>query len=377
MPVELREVRTNKDLKKFVKFPHKLYKNHKYWVPPIIKSDIDSLRRDKNPAFDHCEAKYVLAYKDGKLAGRIAGIINYRFIEKWKKKNARFCWMDYIDDKEVSGALLKDIEDWAISKGMNSITGPLGFVSTFDPRGVLCEGFDELPTISSVYNYEYYPEHLEYHGLKKEADYVEYEVRAPDSIPEKATKINDLIMRRYKLKILKVKSTKEMLPYGKQLFEVLNAAFSPLFGFIPLTDKQIDNISKKYFSFIKPEYTTAVMNDKNELIGFQVSMPSLSYAFQKAKGRLFPFGFLHITKAMKKPERIDILIVGVHPDYQNKGVNAIFMTDLTQLCIKKGIIWAESNGELEENEKVQNFWRYYDARQHKRTRIYCKALSGE
>lgn len=375
MSVELREVRSNKDLKKFVLFPHSLYKNHKYWIPPLIKSEMNTLRQDKNPAFDHCEAKYVLAYKNGKLVGRIAGIINRRFIEKWKKKNARFCWIDFIDDMEVSGALLNNIEQWALSMGMESITGPLGFVSSMDPRGILCEGFNEMPTISSVYNFEYYPKHFEAHGFNKETDYVEYEVKAPASIPEKAIKIRNLIIKRYKLKLLEVKKTKDMLPYGTQLFEVLNAAFEPLFGFVPLTDKQIGHFVKQYFSFIKPEYTTAVLDENDRLVGFQISMPSLSLAFQKAKGRLFPFGIFHIARAMKKPDRIDILLVGVHPEYQNKGVNSIFMTDLTQFCINKGIIWAESNGELEENEKVQNFWRYYDARQHKRTRIYFKHLS--
>jgi ribosomal protein S18 acetylase RimI-like enzyme len=375
MSIELREVKNNKDLKKFVLFPYSLYKNHKYWVPPLIKGELNSLRKDKNPAFDHCEAKYVLAYKNGKIVGRIAGIINYRFIEKWGKKNARFCWMDFIDDLEVSGALLNNIEQWAVSKGMESITGPLGFVSSMDPRGTLYEGFNEMPTISSVYNYEYYPKHFETHGFKKETDYVEYEVKAPSEIPEKATKICNLIIKRYKLKKLEVKSTKEMLPYGKQVFDVLNAAFEPLFGFVPLTDKQIDYFTKKYFSFVKPEYTTAVLDENDKLVGFQISIPSLSHAFQKAKGKLFPFGFFHIAKAMKKPDRIDILLVGVHPEYQNKGVNSIFMTDLTQFCIDKGIVWAESNGELEENEKVQNFWRYYDARLHKRTRIYFKTLA--
>ncbi|MFC2118729.1 hypothetical protein ACFLTI_02925 [Bacteroidota bacterium] len=375
MSVELREVKNNKDLKKFVLFPYSLYKNHKYWIPPLIKAEINTLRRDKNPAFDHCEAKYVLAYKNGKLVGRIAGIINYRFIEKWDKKIARFCWMDFIDDLEVSESLLKDIEQWALSKGMESMTGPIGFVSSFDPRGVLCEGFNEMPTISSVYNFEYYPKHFETHGFKKDYDYVEYEVKAPASIPEKAIKIRDIIIKRYKLKVLEAKTMKELMPYVGQIFEVLNAAFEPLFGFIPLTDKQIDYFVKRYSALIRPEYTTAVLDENDRLVGFQISNPSLSHAFQKAKGKLFPFGFRHITRAMKKPDRIDILIVGVHPDYQNKGVNALFMTDLTLFCINNNIIWAESNGELEENEKVQNFWRYYDARQHKRTRIYCKSLS--
>ena len=374
MSLELKEVKNPKDLKKFVLFPFSLYKDNDTWIPPLIKGELETLNPDKNPAFEHCEAKYVLAYKDGKIAGRIAGIVNSRFIKYWKKKWARFCWLDFIDDKEVSKALFQDIEDWARSKGMEGINGPMGF-STFEQQGMLIHGFDELPTIASAYNYPYYPKHLENLGYEKETDYVEYEVKAPDKIPEKAVRICDIILKRHKLKTLKVKSKKDLLPYADQVFDVVNAAYSPLFGFVPLTKKQIDHFVNKYFSFIQPEYTTVVLDKNDKVIGFQISMPSLSKAFQKAKGKLLPFGFMPILKAMKNPERIDIMIVGVLPEYQSKGVNSLFMTDLTKKCIEKGIKYAESNAELEENIKVQNFWRYYDARQHKRKRIYFKSLT--
>jgi GNAT superfamily N-acetyltransferase len=374
MSLELKEVKNPKDLKKFVLFPFSLYKDNDYWIPPLIKGELETLNPDKNPAFEHCEAKYVLAYKDGKIAGRIAGIVNSRFIKYWKKKWARFCWLDFIDDKEVSKALFQDIEDWARSKGMEGINGPMGF-STFEQQGMLIHGFDELPTIASAYNYPYYPKHLENLSYEKETDYVEYEVKAPDKIPEKAVRICDIILKRHKLKTLKVKSTKDLLPYADQVFDVVNAAYSPLFGFVPLTKKQIDHFVKKYFSFIQPDYTTVVLDKNDKVIGFQISMPSLSKAFQKAKGKLLPFGFMPVLKAMKNPERIDIMIVGVLPEYQSKGVNSLFMTDLTKKCIEKGIKYAESNAELEENIKVQNFWRYYDARQHKRKRIYFKSLT--
>jgi len=374
MSIELKEVKNPKDLKKFVLFPFSLYKDNDTWIPPLIKGELETLSPDKNPAFEHCEAKYVLAYKDGKIAGRIAGIVNSRFIKFWKKKWARFCWLDFINDKEVSTALFQDIEDWARSKGMEGINGPMGF-STFEQQGMLIHGFDELPTIASAYNYPYYPKHLENLGYEKETDYVEYEVKAPDKIPEKAVRICDIILKRHKLKTLKVKSKKDLLPYADQVFDVVNAAYSPLFGFVPLTKKQIDHFVNKYFSFIQPEYTTVVLDKNDKVIGFQISMPSLSKAFQKAKGKLLPFGFMPILKAMKNPERIDIMIVGVLPEYQSKGVNSLFMTDLTKKCIEKGIKYAESNAELEENIKVQNFWRYYDARQHKRKRIYFKSLT--
>lgn len=373
MSVELKEVKDLKDLKKFVRFPFSLYKNNKYWIPPIIKDEINTLRKDKNPSFDFCEVKFILAYKNGKLAGRIAGIINRSFIQQWGEKYVQFSYFDFIDDLDVSSALINYVEQWGLSKGMESIMGPTGF-TTFEHSGLLIFGFDEIPTIASAYNYEYYVKHYDNFGLKKETDYVEYEVNTPKEIPEKAKKIRDLIIKRYKLKSLDGKTKKELLPYAEQIFDVINASYKPLFGFVPLTKKQIDYYVKKFFSFIQPEYITAVLHD-NRVVGFQISIPSLSHAFQKAKGRLFPFGFYHIIKAMKNPNRIDILLVGVHPEYQNKGVNAIFMTDLTKICIDKKILYAESNKELEENDKVQNFWRYFDTRQHKKVRIYKKSLS--
>ncbi|MFC1629137.1 hypothetical protein ACFL3H_08505 [Gemmatimonadota bacterium] len=373
MSIELREAKSLKDIRTFVRFPFKLYRGNEYWIPPLIKGDVENLRSDRNPAFDHCEARYVLAYRDGELVGRIAGIINHRFIEKWEKEYARFCWLDFIDDREVSRALLKDIEDWARSKGMEGITGPIGF-TTFEQLGILVHGFDELPTFSSTYNYPYYPEHLEAHGYGKDVDYVEYEVTSPGEIPEKVARISDITLKRLKLKILKVKSKKELLPYGLQVFDVINTAYEPLFGFVPLTEKQTAHFVKKYFSFIVPEYTTVVLNQEDQVVGFQISMPSLSVAFQKARGRLYPFGFRHMLRALKNPDRIDILLVGIRPEYQGKGVNALFMTEMTATCLERGIVWAESNAELEENIKVQNFWRYFDARNHKRKRVFQKAF---
>ena len=209
-------------------------------------------------------------------------------------------------------------------------------------------------------------------NYSKEVDYVEYDVKTPDTVPEKAVRLNNIIQKRMKVKLLKATSMKEILPYAKQVFDVINAAYTPLFGFVPLTEKQVDLLVKKFVSFVRPEYISVVVGENDKVVGFQISSPSLSRAFQKAKGRLFPFGFIPILKAYKKPECVDIILVGVHPDFQNKGINAIFMTDLTETCIKKGILTAESNAEMEENEKVQNFWRYYDARQHKRKRVFLK-----
>jgi len=299
-----------------------------------------------------------------------------RFNKQHKKRYARFCWFDFIDDFEVSSGLMADIIEWAKIKGMESIVGPMGF-STFERQGILCDGFDYLPTFSAAYNFEYYPGHLDRIGFQKDIDYVEYRIKIPSEIPEKVMRIRDLIMKRYELKTLQGKSKKELLPYAKPLFEILNVAYAPLYGFAKLTDKQINYFIKKYFSFIDPDFIVVVLDKNDKLIGFQISVPSLSIALQKARGRLFPFGFLHLIRAMKKPKTLDMMLVGIHPDYQNKGVNAVIMADLQRICNEKGLEFAESNGEMEENEKVQSFWRYYNAKQYKRNRIYSKSLTDD
>jgi len=373
MSIQLNEVTTRRELKQFVRFSYRHYQNSPCWIPPLISGEMETLSREKNPAFEHCDVKFLLAFKDGKAAGRIAGIINHRYVEQWKRKDARFCWFETVNDREVSRQLLGAIEQWARSKGMDRITGPMGF-TTFERQGILVKGFEEMPTFSGVYNYPYYPELLEAHGYGNEIDYVEYEVKVPGQIPEKAVKIRDLIVERYHLRSLRANSTKEMLPYADSVFRVINEAYAPLYGFTKLTEKQIDYFVKRYFSFIKPDYVTAVLDENDRVLGFQISVPSLSRAFRKAWGRLFPLGWYHILKAMNNPERLDILLVGVLPEYQSKGINSIFMTDLTRIAIDKGIRYAESNSELEENVKVQNFWRYFDTRQHRRSRIYGKSL---
>ena len=286
MAVEIREVKNKRNLKDFVRFPFDLYKNNKYWIPPLIKEDIHTLRSDKNPSFEHCEAVYYLAYKNGKIVGRIAGIINRRFIEIWGKKYARFCWLDFIDDEEVSEALLRKVEWWAQSKGMEDLLGPMGF-TTFEHQGMLVEGFDELPTFLSAYNFDYYSKHMEKLNYLKEVDYVEYEVKTPDSVPEKAVRLNKVIQKRMKVKLIKSTSMKEILPYATKVFDVINTAYQPLFGFVPLTEKQVDLLVKKFVSFVRPEYISIVVGEDDNVVGFQISSPSLSRAFQKAKGRLF------------------------------------------------------------------------------------------
>ena len=373
MVVEIKEVKNKRDLKTFVQFPFSLYKGNKYWIPPLIKEELYVLDAERNPDFEYCEAKYWLAYKDNKLVGRIAGIYNKKYVEKWKNRYISFSRFDFIDDKNVSKALFEKVEVWAKSKGMEGVHGPLGF-TTFDFQAILIEGFDELATPASVYNYPYYAKHLDELGCQKEVDYLEFKVNAPREIPEKARRIANIVQKREEITVIKCKTKKELLSYGKQLFDVINVTYQPLFYYVELTEKQIDRFIKRYLSHLKTEFILFILDKNNKLIAFQIIMPSLSKAFQKAKGKLYPFGFIHLLKAMKNPKVLDLIIVGILPEYQNRGINALFLADMSQTVIDKNILYAETNSELEENIKVQNFWKYFDSKQHKRKRVYVKMI---
>lgn len=367
------EVKTVRDLKKFVGFPYKLYAKDKYWVPPLRYDEMSILRWDRNPAFEFCEARYWLAYRNNEIVGRVAGIINYRYNEIWGEKSAKFGWIDFINDEEVSGALLKTVETWAKDKGMTSVHGPLSFCG-MDKEGALVEGFDELSTISTLYNFPYYKDHYEKSGYEKDIDWVEYELQVPKDIPEKVDRIGEVVLKRSKLRIADIKKTKDLLPYGKELFALLNDAYKDLEGAVPMTDRQIDAYIKQYFSYVSTEYIKIILDQDNKIAAFGIAMPSLSRAFQKAAGRLVPFGFIHILKAIKKNDSLDLYLVAVRPDLQNKGINAILMTEVNKACIKNGIVKVESGSELEDNLKIQAFWKHYDSRQHKRRRSYAKKI---
>ena len=373
MEIEIKEANTLRELRQFVSFQYLLYKENKYWVPPIFSDEIKSLRKDKNPAFDFCEAKYWLAYRDGKIVGRIAGIINKKYNEKWKTKSARFGWFDVIDDHEVSSFLFTAVEEWACKKGMHSIHGPLGFTD-MDGEGTLIEGFEEVSTLGAIYNYPYYSGLIENSGYSKDSDWVEYEVTMNSIIDEKIKRIAEVALKRNDLKILKVKKAKEILPYAKEIFTVLNNAYKDLYGFVELSDKQIDMYVKQYFGFIIPEYVPVVLDSNNKVAAFGITMPSLSKAFQKNKGRLFPFGFVYVLKAMKKNKNVDLYLTAVRPDLQNKGVNAILMHEMNKVFVKNKIEKVETNRELEVNSKVQAQWKFFENRMHKRRRCYKKDL---
>ncbi len=374
MNILLKEVKNKRDLKKFVKFPFKLYKNCPQWVPPVFLDEINTLSPKKNPAFDYCECKLWLAYKNGKLLGRIAGIINKKYIDIWNKKAARFGWFDFVDDEDVSAALINAVINWALENKLEYVHGPLGFTD-LDYEGMLIEGFNEVGTMATIYNYDYYPKHIEKLGFVKEADWVEFEIKVPKEIPEKAERIAAIVKNKSDIKVLEAKKTKDMLPYGKGVFRLINESYRDLFGFVPLTEKQIDKYIKQYFGFISPDYVKILTDGEGKVAGFVIGMPSLTKALQKSRGKLLPFGFIYLLRALKKNNRyVDLYLGAIRPDLQGKGADALLMTEFTRSCIKNNIISAESNIELETNVQVQGHWKYYNSRQHKRRRCYIKKI---
>ena len=370
--IELKIVESKSDLKKFIHFPFDLFKGNDFWVPPLNSAEMETLDKTKNPAFEHCEAEYWLAYKDGKIVGRIAGIINHLANEKWGKK-VRFGWIDFIDDIEVARALLNQVEQWGKSKGMEAITGPLGF-NDMDNEGMLVDGFDKLPTIANIYNYPYYPEFMEKLGYERQEDWLQFRFPASQEVPEKMERVNKLIAQKYNLRVLTFKKAKEILPYGKSLFHTLNLAFAGLYGFSELTDKEIDKLIKDYFSFVNPRFICLVVDEKDEVVAFGISMSTMSRAFQKAKGSLFPFGWFHILRAMRKTDEIDLYLNGVHPDWQNKGVHALYYVEMNKAYINAGVKYAVSNPQLESNMQAVGVWNHYEKEPYLRRRCYSKTL---
>ena len=377
MSVEIKRVTTRSDLKRFIRFNYEFYKDNKYSVPDLYDDMLHTFSPKRNAAFEFCEADYFLAYREGKIVGRVAAIINHRANEQWDKKTVRFGWIDFIDDQEVSRALIETVKQWGRERGMDTIEGPLGFTD-MDAEGMLIEGFDQLSTMATIYNYPYYPVHMERLGLEKSADWVEMKIFVPDEIPEKHKRISDIIARKYNLHIRKLTSKKEVREsgIGHQIFRLINDAYAPLFNFSRMTERQIDQYVNMYVPVLDLRMVSIVENEQNEIVAVGISMASLSEALQKAKGRLFPFGWYYLLKALlwKRPKMLDLLLVGVRPDYQNKGVNALLFTDLIPVYQQLGFEYAESNPELELNEKVQNQWQYFKPEQHKRRRCYKAAI---
>lgn len=375
MAIEIRKIDTKGGLKKFVKWGIDLYKGNECFVPPLVMDDVNTLDPHNNPAFDFCESIYFMAYDNGKPVGRIAGIINNVVNEKTGKKTLRFGWVDFIDDTRVSEALFRAVEVWGRSKGMEEIVGPLGF-SDMDPEGMLVEGFDQEGTMATIYNYPYYPKHLEAMGFEKEADWVEFRMTVPDGIPERYQRISDIIKRKYELSTPKYTSAKKLVKdYGQEIFQLINEAYSELYGYSPLTPRQINRYISMYIPVLRLDNISLIVDKDKKLIGVGIAMPSMSKALIKCRGRMFPFGWIHLLKALRgQNDVVDLLLVAVKPEYQSKGVNSLLFTDLIPCFIKNGYKFAESNPELELNQKVQSQWGYFETRQHKRRRAFRKSL---
>lgn len=374
--IEVKQISPTKaNLKKFTQFQIDLYANNPYYVPPLVSDDVRTLNPSDNPAFDFCEAAYFMAYRDGKPAGRIAGIINHQVNNDSGHKKARFGFVDFIDDPEVSAALFKAVEDWARGRGMKHLIGPLGFTD-LDHEGMLVEGFEELGTMATIYNYPYYPQHIERLGYRKESDWVEFIMDVPDGIPEKYARIADIVRRKYKLRNLHYTSRRRIKDeYGRALFHLINEAYDGLYEYSHLSERQIDYYISLYLDLLNLDLVSLVVDENDLLVGVGISMPSMSRALQKSRGKMLPFGWWHLLKGLKgKNDRVDLMLVAVRPEYQNKGVNALLFTDLIPKYIANGYKWAESNPEMETNAKVHGQWDYFKHRQHRRRRSYTKTL---
>lgn len=376
MSVEIRKVSSRKELKAFVRFANNLYKGNKYYVPSMPFDDMNTFNKDKNGAFEFCDAELYLAYKDGKLAGRVAAIVNYKANESWKADQVRFGWIDFIDDVEVSAALLEAVCAFGRARGMKQIVGPLGFTD-FDPEGMLVEGFDRLSTMALIYNHPYYPEHMVRHGYVKETGWVEYRITIPEQLPENHRRLSEIIKERYGLKLRKLSRRQiRKEDYGRKLFKLINETYCVLYGYSLLSDKQIDQYVDLYLSLVDTKMLTFIEDSKGDLIAAGISIPSLSEALQKCNGEILPFGWWHLLKTMffKKPDTLDLLLIGVRSDYQNRGVNSLLFVDLFENYKKMGFKYAETNANLETNAKVQAMWNPFEKELHKRRWVFAKEL---
>lgn len=363
------------EIKKYVQFGIDLYKGNDCYVPPLVFDEVDSLLPDKNPAFDFCKAQSFMAYRDNKPVGRITAIINNIVNERTGEKTMRFGWVDFIDDNEVVDALFNAAEEWGRSQGMTTIVGPMGF-SDMDHEGMLVDGFNEMGTMATIYNYPYYPTHMERMGFEKDADWVEFRITIPEAVPEKHQRIADIVRRKHNLHTVKFTSRKKLKEkYGQALFDLINEAYDKLYGFSPLTQRQIDYYINMYLGFLRLDDVSVIVDADEKLVGLGISMPSFSRALQKSGGKLFPFGWWHILKAMQgKTDTVDLMLIAISKEYLSKGVNALLFADLIPAYAKNGYQWAESNPELEDNANVQLQWQYFDYRQHRRRRAFKKSL---
>ncbi|MBQ0050010.1 MAG: N-acetyltransferase [Bacteroidales bacterium] len=379
----VKPVENRRDLKKFIRFNYELYKNNPYAVPDLLEDLLDTFNPKKNAAYDFCRSQLFLAWRDGKIVGRVAAIINDRANETWNTKNVRFGWIDFIDDIEVSRALIDVVSEWGKQQGMTHIVGPLGFTD-MDPEGMLVEGYDRLSTMSTIYNYPYYPEHIAQLGFEKEVGWVERLVTVPHAghhaQDDKYFRVAKVVEKRLNLKTVKFRNLNDIKRgnYAHKIFDVINRSYAPLYGFSKLMERQIDSYAENYLRFIDMRLLTVIENEEGEVVAIGIGMGSLSHAIQKAKSKIFPFGWVPLLKALKcekhRSEYLDLLLVGVVPEYQGKGVNAMLFADLIPIAQKMGFKWGETHCQLEDNDKSQDQWAYLECEIHKRRNCYKKKL---
>lgn len=376
MSVEIKEVQSRRELREFVNFPEKLYRHNPYYVPPLEFDQMDTLDQKKGAAQEFCDSKLYLAYKDGKLAGRVAAIVNRLANKQWNHKEVRFGWYDFIDDREVSKALMDKVEEFGRKYGMESVVGPLGFTD-FDPEGLLIEGFDQLSTMALIYNYPYYVDHIEEMGFQKDADWIEYKIEVPKALPERVARMANIIEQRANVHVtpLTRKLIKEK-DYAHKIFKIINECYKNLYNFTVLPEKMADKYIGFYLKVLDLNYVSLVENDKDEIVAFGITMPSIVRALQRSRGKLFPFGWWYLAKSLffKREEGVEMLLVGVNPDYRNSGVNTLVQLDMFKKYTEAGVKWAETNAILETNIKNQGQFNEFDRECKKRRRSYIKPL---
>ena len=373
MTITLQEVHTKRQLKQFVKFPLRLYRGNPYYVPAMYSGELTTLDHEKNPAFEYCEARYWLAYEGRRVVGRVAAIINPRYNEKWNRPYMRFAWLDFMDDPAISAALIGAVEDWAREKGFKAVHGPIGFTG-LDREGQLVEGFEELATMATQYNYAYYNDHLDRLGYQKETDWIEFELQMPEELDERITRAVGIVLKRNNLHLLKNPSKQEIVKYAGQLFGLINSEYSELYTNAPLSEAEIRHYTREYLGVVNPDYIPIVLDQNDDMVGFGLTVPSLSRALQKCKGRLFPFGWWHILRALKKNDRADLYLIAVKKQYRGLGINMVMMNQVWQTFKAQGIRKIETNPEFEDNLNVQSLWKMFEKRQHKRRRVFIKQL---
>ena len=367
--IKVKQVLNSSDLELFIKFPMELYKGNPYYVPPLINEEKSIWVKEENPALQYSEAAQFLAYKGENIVGRIAVMINHKEEKELNIRKVRFGWLDFIDDTEVSKSLINTAIEYAKSKGISKIEGPMGFTN-LDKAGMLTKGFDKLATMIGIYNFDYYPKHMEQLGLVKEKEWVEFEINFPDTLPDKVEKFSRLIAEKYELELVKFKAKKDILPLVDSMFKLLDDTYKNLSTYTPITEEQIKHYKEKYFKFIDKDYIVCIKDKSGSLISFAITMPSYSKALQKAKGKLFPFGWWHLLNAGKKNDRANFYLIGIHPQYQKRGVTAIIFKEIYETFKKKGVKFLETNPELEENASIQALWQDYNPINHKRRRTY-------